>query len=156
MEKEELALRIGFRIDNSGNLYNPRGKLLKGCTRKGYKCFKFRVDYETYYISVHRFQAYVKFGERLFEPNIMVRHLDGNPLNNSFSNIEIGTGSQNQFDIPRKERLKRSSVHIRYSPEVVKEIREKRKQGYKYSDLMKEYNIPTKSTIHNILNVREI
>ena len=155
MEKEEKAFVEGYRIDNNGNVYNPKGIKIKGHIHKGYKHFKFQRNNITYYVHFHRFQAYKKYGEALFKSRIMVRHLDGNPLNNTISNIDIGNNSQNQLDIPRECRLERSSIHIRYSSEIVKEIKEKRKRGYTYKELMQEYNISSKGTLFNIINIRE-
>lgn len=155
MEKEERAFKEGYRISEKGIVYNPRGIRIKGHIHKGYKFFKFQRDNITYYVHFHRFQAYTKYKEDLFKSGIMVRHLDGNSLNNDISNIEIGNNSQNQLDIPKIKRLERSSIHIKYNAEIVKDIKDKRQRGYTYKELMQEYNISSKGTLFNIINIRE-
>ena len=49
-------------------------------------------------VSVHKLQAYQMFEEEMFVEGIVVRHLDGDPLNNSPENIAIGTVRDNIMD----------------------------------------------------------
>ena len=79
---------------------------------------------------------------------MVIRHLDGNSLNNKEENIEIGTSSDNMFDIPEKVRIKKSALANRiYSNELIKQIRKDKELGLSYKDLMKKYNIKSKGTL---------
>ena len=63
-----------------------------------------------YPIKVHRLAAYQKFGDKLFEKGMQVRHLNGNKLDFSFENIELGTGKENCQDIPKEQRVRASKI----------------------------------------------
>jgi hypothetical protein len=106
-------------------------------------------------IPVHRLQAYQKFGDTIFDKNVVVRHLDGNPQNNSYENIGIGTQSENMYDIPKEKRIAHakhaSSFNILYDAEKVKEFYYNCKS---YKLTMEQFNIPSKSTLHNIIHKR--
>lgn len=103
----------------------------------------------------HRYQAYLKFGNSLYEDGIMVRHLDGDLLNNSVSNIELGTNSDNMLDIPKEKRIRKSAnANKKYSDDLVLEIKADRERGMSYKDLMEKYHISSKGTISNIINKR--
>ena len=79
---------------------------------------------------------------------MVIRHLDGNSLNNKEENIEIETSSDNMFDIPEKVRIKKSALANRiYSNELIKQIRKDKELGLSYKDLMKKYNIKSKGTL---------
>jgi hypothetical protein len=47
---------------------------------------------------VHKLQAFQKFGEDMFKEGIVVRHMNDISLDNSHSNIEIGTHLDNTMD----------------------------------------------------------
>ena len=47
---------------------------------------------------VHRLIAFQKFGDQIFKTGIVVRHLNCNSLDNSESNIEIGSQFENKMD----------------------------------------------------------
>jgi hypothetical protein len=74
-------------------------------------------------------------------------------LNNSYSNLRLGSYKSNQRDIPREKRIKRStyaSSHARlFSNEEIKEIKSKH-SGYKKT--MEKYGIKSKGTLWHILN----
>lgn len=144
-----IAVNKGYRISFDGCVYNPKGIKLNGTVNiKGYKKFglknKNSEDHPIYY---HRLQAYQKFGDKIFEKGIMVRHLDGNPLNNSYDNIEIGTNSDNQMD-RSPECRKRTSINASrkmqdrtrsYEERCI--IYEKLRIGIPYKTIEKENNI---------------
>ena len=121
-----------------------------------YKYFSFRINGEIIKVYFHRFQAYNKFGDALYEDNIMVRHLDGNYLNNSESNIDLGTNSDNMMDIPKEVRVKRSSnASKKYPDELVQAIRLDKESGMSYKELMVKYGISSKGTLSYIINHRQ-
>ena len=107
-----LAFKQGYRIDNEGNVISPKGKVINsfrnGTNAKPYLCFSIRDKRNYKYakkVYVHKLQAYQKYGNRLFKPGILVRHLDGNSENNSLENIVIGTHRENSLDIPKEKRI---------------------------------------------------
>lgn len=155
--KEELALEKGYTIDDNGNVYGLKGNILKEffCTN-GYKYFNFRdKDNKIIKVASHRFQAYNKFGNKIYEKGVLVRHLDGNSLNNSISNIELGSQSDNMMDQPKEVRIKKASKANKvYSDEVVKQIIIDHENGLSYKDLMQKYNISSKGTLSYIINKR--
>lgn len=63
-----------------------------------------KIDNRIYRCKVHRFQAYVKYKDLIYKEKICVRHLDGNSLNNSIDNIEIGSWTDNRLDIKKEIR----------------------------------------------------
>lgn len=95
------AVRIGYTFDFDNQIMNtPYGNKIKpklfgtqrypSFTLSGKRSFTF-----------HKFVAYILYGEESFKEGINVRHLDGNVLNLSKSNIVLGTSSENQLDKPK-------------------------------------------------------
>lgn len=110
---------------------------------------------------IHRMQAYQKYGKRIYEKGVEVRHLDGNAKNNSRNNIAIGTALDNYYDKPYKTRrkaierfLKAANEHIKYTDDVLCKIKKRREEGASYKDLMNEFNISSKGTLSYIINHR--
>jgi len=126
-----LAYEKGYKITEEGVLYNPNEKIIKGgINTNGYKCFSVKIENnKVVKVTFHRFQAYFKFGDKLFKENIEVRHLNGEKLDNSWKNIEIGTHSENMNDIPKAKRLAKS-IH---ASSFLKK--------YNYDDIINYYNI---------------
>ena len=108
------AVSKGYFVTNDGTIINPKGKIINGQVRydrekragKGRdKARAYRyISYKNHKLPVHRVVAYLKFGERAFEAEC-VRHLNDNPLDNSWSNIEIGTFYDNSQDAIRNRRF---------------------------------------------------
>jgi len=151
----------GYRVNEEGDVISPKG--LKPKLRvdtRGYLCCTVSTNHingyqERYPLLVHRLVAYQKYGDKLFQAGLEVRHKDGEKLNNSFDNILIGTHTQNMMDIPSDQRLKRSLhaalCHRKYPHEEV--ILEYERTG-SYKKTMKRFGITSKGTLHNILNGR--
>ena len=134
-------------VVTNSNGFIRKLRLSTSNSRIKYYVFSVRCDGKSYPVAVHRLQAFQKFGTRMFESGMVVRHLDGNPLNNSVENIEIGTNSDNMMDIPKEVRITKAShpTHVHLM------IIEDRKKGYSYSELMGKYNISSKGTISFII-----
>ena len=145
-EQLVYAYEMGYRcIKNI--LTNPDGRILKGGIDKdGYKYFHpFKKGLN---IKVHRLVAYQKYGDKLFEEEMEVRHFDNNKLNNSEDNIRIGTHQQNMMDIPKKQRSINAGNHSRkYNPKEVKAF-----HTGSYKKTMEKFGITSKGTLHNILH----
>ena len=152
---EIIAKKRGYTITPDGTVYSPKGNIVGTYGKSKYKYFSFRIDGKIIKVYFHRFQAYIKFGDALYEDNILVRHLDGNCLANSYPNIEVGTNSDNTMDIPKEVRVnKASNANKKYSDELVHLIKCDKKAGMSYKDLMLKYNISSKGTLSYIINNR--
>lgn len=152
------ASERGYRVDEHGKVVSHVGKILKlNKDTKGYLRFGFNSANHDYVVSVwvHRLVAYQKFGDILFEEDMVVRHLDGNPANNSWDNIEIGTQSDNMMDRPEDSRRAQSkhaaSFRRKLTEEEVAWLRHDRELGMSYKELMAKYGI-AKSTVSYIVN----
>jgi len=108
-------------------------------------------------VYIHRLVAYQKYGDVIFNKNIQVRHLNGDSLDNSENNIAIGSQSDNSMDKCPKVRMKAAitaSNKIRKFTDLeMEEIRQYKKNNMAgYKDVMEEFNISSKGTLHYILH----
>lgn len=157
----EFAYNKGYRVDNDGNLISPSNKKLK--MRKsttGYYETNIRICGKLFHLPVHRLLAYQKYGDIMFAADC-IRHLDGNPLNNTFDNLEIGTNSDNRLDIPKDVRIRIATIASHSNPkyrdnEFVKSVREYHKKERSYKKTMEKFGISSKGTLYHMLNVRNI
>ena len=102
------AYGIGYRISKNGKLLNPFGEELHGTlSNNGYLRRSIYENKKLRVFFLHRLAAYQKFGEILFDKGIAVRHLNGDPTDNTLENIAIGTRTQNQRDISEEVRKTR-------------------------------------------------
>jgi len=141
------AYEKGYRVID-GELFNPSGNILKGWINlKGYKVFHIAKNATP--ILFHRLVAYQKYGHKIFEKNIQVRHLDNNKLNNKNYNIKIGTQHDNAMDIPVEQRRINAGNHGRKHPhnEIIKFYSETRS----YKKTMEKFNLTSKGTLNYIL-----
>lgn len=155
---EEIAAERGYFVDRQGNLHSPtRGLITPALGSTGYPTTLLRLGNRKKHLTTHRLQAYQKFGAKIYENGMVVRHLDGNPKNNSYANIEIGTQRDNNLDIPREVRLRTAiyatSFMTKYDKETVERIKEFKKT-HSYKETMREFGISSKGTLWNILNKR--
>lgn len=153
------AFKKGYRVTQSGDVISPTGKTLKCSTQNGYFRFSVRTkDNKVRHVMVHRFVAYQKYGEIMFQSDC-VRHLNGNQKDNSFNNIEIGTNSENMFDVPPSIRRRRSIISshkqwMKWDEDTVVEIKTYYQATHSYKKTMEKFRIQSKSTLHNILHNR--
>ena len=131
---EIVAKERGYTITPDGIVYNKHNKSVGTSGKSKYKYFSFRIEGKIIKVYFHRFQAYSKFGEKIYNDNIVVRHLDGNLLNNSISNIDIGTSSDNMMDISEKSKTRKNLQMLikKYSDDTVLKIQ----NGMSYKELM--------------------
>lgn len=153
---EIILFKKGYRISDDGKAYNPDGKELKGHTRNGYPCFSFRLDSgRIIAVNFSRLQAYQKYGDRIYEDGIVVRHLNNDKLDTSSDNIAIGTERDNRMDNPAEDRRKyainASLKANKYDKKFVDEIRQRHKEGWPYNKIREHYGL-AKSTISYIIN----
>ena len=152
-----LAYEKGYRVKNNTVYGIKKGQPLKlFCSQAGYLYFNVRIKRKAIKVFLHRLVAYEKYQHRLFEPHVLVRHLNGNSKDNSFANIVIGTQKDNMLDKNPKERLEhaiKASKSIRkFTNEQVNQIKQDYIAGLKYKALMEKFNISSKGTLHHILN----
>ena len=161
-KSEKYIYNKGYRMNKAGEFFNPRGKIVKGSLSQGYRRFKKRIEgnYNKYkYIKFSRFQAFLKFGDKIYEDGIVVRHLNGRRSDDSWDNIEIGTQSQNMLDRSPKERkahaIKATKAMMKHK-NVNEIIKYHEKNGKSYKKTMKKFKISSTGTLHYILNNRII
>ena len=148
-----IAFEKGYIVDDTGNIFfNSRQRKLNKDT-KGYYSFTICTESgNRRRVQVHRMQAYKKFGDKIFNEEIEVRHLDGNRLNNIENNIGIGNHSQNMNDVPKKKRhnnaINASMDNRIFNDEKIKKILEDRKGGMSYAELALKYKGNRKSKGH--------
>ena len=153
----KLAYSKGYRSTKDGNIIGLRGnKLSLRYNSEGYSNFSIRSVDDRHVITTHRFIAYEKFGDKLFEEGIEVRHLDGDPRNNYWNNIDIGTHSENMRDLISEKRLSKakhasSFITIHKHKEIIDYYNNCRS----YKKTIEEFNISSKGTLHYILNKSE-
>lgn len=156
---ERTAYRKGYRVSEDGKTVTSpyRDEPCNPSMRDdGYPWFSVRTDSGiSRRCTVHRLQAYQKFGERIYEAGIVVRHMDGNRENPAAANIEIGTSRDNQMDRPadelRRYALNASKAHQKYDPSAVRAFFAVCR-SYKLTQA--QFGISSKGTLHYILNGR--
>lgn len=88
-----------YRVSDSGEVCGPRGVLTKFIDACGYYRLGLYRDGVRVNCRVHTLVAEAFIGPR--SPESVVRHLDGDHLNNSPSNLQYGTPSENVQDSVR-------------------------------------------------------
>ena len=153
-----LAIERGYIVDKAGNVFKDDKGVKGSVSNRNYKKFNIRnLNYESHPVFIHRLQAYQKYGDKIFEEGIVVRHLNGNSLDNSWDNIELGTSSENQMDRSEECRKNSSMKATRAYQNSIRTYEErfaiykKIKNGVSYNNISKNRNI-AKSTLSYIKN----
>ena len=94
---------------------------------------------------VHRIVALTFLGDR--PKGAVIRHLDGNPLNNHISNLKYGTESENVLDGYSYRGIIRFDQKL--NPRKALEIIDELKRGERSVDLSRRYGV-TQATICDI------
>lgn len=160
------AYDLGYRCDDLGNVTSKKGQLIPYTDSRGYLSFSVRIYPPIHHkkisrhLPVHRLQAYQKYGDKIFEKGIHVRHLNGNPLDNRVENILIGSASENMMDKPKEVRswcaINASNSIRKFSNLEMIEIKKFHNEFKSYEKTMKKFNIGSKGTLHRILNVEYV
>ena len=153
------AYNKGYRVNKNGNVIGLKGIEISPKIKNGYKKFCTRLESGgRYIVNYHRLQAYQKFGDKIFEEGIVVRHLNGNSLDNSLDNIAIGTQSDNMFDRSKESLKEHSLIATRKRQDKFRTYKERcliyedLRNNIPYSEIMKTYNIPSKGTLSYMKN----
>ena len=159
MNKEQTAYDKGYRVTKDGQLIGLSNKVVGCVNGRGYEHTGIKLNKKHINLETHRLQAYQKYGDKLYENGIVVRHLNGNSLDNSFNNIAIGTYRDNTMDIPKEIRIKSTyaaaKTSIKYNKEFVLKLREEYKVIKSYAELGRKHNMPT-SMVWQLINTRKV
>lgn len=148
------AYKKGYRVDSNGVITGPKDNKRKlKFNKSGYVVCGIRFLDKQYSILVHRLQAYQKYGDKLFEDGIVVRHKNGVKSDNSWDNILIGTRSENMMDIPEHIRISKSLYAASFNKKHDHDLIAKwyLKNGNSYKRTMEKFNISSKGTLNYIL-----
>lgn len=161
----ETAYKKGYRAVDGEIIGCRSGRPISLYVRKaGYPGFVCRFSVgetrKRIMVDAHRLAAYQKYGDKIFEDGIEVRHLDGNKMNFHEDNISIGTCRDNHYDMTKKQRRQRSrngiiacsKVNRKWTDEEVRAIRDRYNDVQSYSVVMEEFGISSKGTLHYILH----
>lgn len=145
------AHKRGYSVLKDGTILNHKQKKIKGSLDShGYIFISLNRKMK---VGVHRLMAFQKYGYELFKEGIEVRHIDGNPLNNSFDNIKIGTKHDNQMDKPIEIRRKVASIRCcNFSVDRRNEIISYYNNCKSYKKTKLQFGIKSSGTLHYILN----
>ena len=154
MDKIKIASEKGYVVDDNGSVfYNGKQRKLRFKSKnQKYYCFTARINCTTTRIEVHRLQAFQKYGSKIFEDGIVVRHLNGDSTDNSIANIEIGSYQDNSLDVPQKRRIEHAQYMAgftqKYNHDEVYEFYQK---THSYKKTMERFGITSKNGLHHII-----
>ena len=149
-----------FRVDKNSVTRLDGVRMGIRVSKNGYPYFRLHHRRQNMigWVFLHRFVAYAKFGEAIFQPKIQVRHLDCNKLNFHPDNLDIGTALQNFNDntpamlVKHKRAGAKGSNSLRkFSKAEILSIRKSRINGMAYKDICVKYGC-CKSTVSEIIN----
>lgn len=159
MNREQIAYEKGYRVTKDGQLLNIKGRKIGIINSQGYESTMIRINGKKVTIKTHRLQAYQKYSNELYEDGIVVRHLNGNRLDNSFSNISTGTQADNLKDIPLKQRqlnaLPSAHKRIKHPKKLVDKLIEEYKVLKSYAKLSRKFNLSYDTTYY-LINKRKV
>lgn len=156
----------GYRVTEAGELIGLKGRIpIKLYGRAKYPTVSVSTDRtasKVYGLPVHLLAAYCFYGEKVFDSNLVVRHLNG-VLDVSKVNLVLGTHSENNLDKPKEVReyaAKKARQSQGVTPRNAKldgksraRVLELRQLGRSYNYLANLFNV-SKSTIANLVNGR--
>lgn len=136
------AFSEGYRINNDGEITNPKGKVLKGYIwEKQPNLFYDTFNFRGTKVQVHHLIAFQKYGIEWLFGELLVRHKNDNSLDNSIDNIVLGTKYDNSMDMTpekRKKSTEKANIALRlFSDDQIRIIRSSDKT---YKQLSEEFN----------------
>ena len=109
-----LEYTPGYEVSENGDVYSIRrnNKILmkQHLNGNGYKAIPMVIDGKEKHITIHRLVAAKYLPNRPSEFH-EIRHLDGNKLNNHYSNLAWGTKKENAEDRELHGRTARGAMH---------------------------------------------
>jgi hypothetical protein len=145
-EKLDNIIKKGYTIDKEGSVKNPKGEIIEGSIYNGYR----KYSLTNFTLRGHKFQAYIKYGDKSLEKGMVVRHKNNNSLDNSWDNILIGTQSDNMMDRPKEERVKHSEKKQYITEELKNKFIEDNRNGLSHRKIGEKYNIPYSTVMYHL------
>lgn len=147
-----VAFEKGYRVKD-GKVISPNGTERKFEKNKSTPSFKIRSGEKMVHIYVSRLLGYQKFGEQIFDENLYVYHANGNPMDNSYDNINIGTYVEAQMSKTVESRMNSAlTATSKVKKHDHEKIIEMHKNGMSYKQIMQETGIKSKGTISFIVS----
>ena len=151
---EKEAFNAGYRLTPDGcRLITPTGEILASYTGKwGHLSCRFGPKSARKALSLHRFQAWLKYGDVIYQKGIVCRHLDGNSGNNTVENLVLGTPQDNSMDRTPKDRKQSAFSASRH---VLKHDHVAIVAYYKlhgFRSTMSKFGITSKGSLSYIIN----
>lgn len=141
-------------ITRDGHIFSSRNttKEIGYIDKYGYKQITVKIPggQQTRSLLVHRI-IWAKYGGSPLGSERTINHKDGNKLNNCIDNLEQVSDAENILHKYRVLHAKPVIGNCKLDKKQAEEIRELRKQGWKYKDLMKKFNVG-KTTISYVVN----
>jgi hypothetical protein len=150
---EERFFKLGFDILPNGDIINSQGKKMETEFIDEYERFNPRINGEKHIFTVHRVQAFKKFGKKkLFKKDIIVSHKDLDNTNNNFDNIILCTRSERMMMLPEAQRLA-SALHAASHNKVYDDVAVYADYlvTKSYKKTMTTFGIASKSTLSGII-----
>lgn len=141
-------------LHHTGKVIIRGGRVLKGCVaHRGYQRVSLSRDGKPYLSYVHALVAAAFIGPR--PPGQLVRHFDGNPVNNRPTNLLYGTGVDNMADAAAHGTLRRGENHnmAKLTEHQVRAIR-RLHRVHTYKHLAREFGVSV-NQIDNIVNKKQ-
>jgi hypothetical protein len=144
--KDVIGFEGLYMVSNFGNVKNSRGKMLKGCSKKGYIYVHLSKNATYYNYRLNRIVA------KAFLPNpnnfTDVNHKDGNKSNNTLDNLEWISHQDNMKHAYANGLLggfitSGERPNVKLNEEIVKEIKILLKEGN-----LSQYKIAKKFNVH--------
>ena len=152
IQKEEIALKVlRYTISDEGILKNNKGKVVGSLNRQGYQKIQITLNGKCKEVFTHRIQAFNKFGRKMYDKGIQVRHLNDIKTDNKRNNIQLGTAKDNYQDrgkeVIEKLQKKATKASIKYSIELIKQAKDYYIKTNNLKETARKFNIP-ESTLH--------
>jgi len=160
-DRVEVNGHPGYFVTPDGRVFSTRGRKgnssnwLKPMLGRGryrqYLSVSMKVDGKRFHRMIHRLVAEAFCGPKPFE-GAVVRHLDGNSMNNDYSNLAWGSRKDDTYDKERLGRIARGSKHVsaRLTEEKIIEIRARANRGEVRARLAEEFRI-SQGHLHRII-----
>ena len=150
VEKEEIALKVlRYTISDDGVLKNRNGKIVGSKNRQGYEKIQIRLGGKAKDIFTHRIQAFKKYGRKMYDKGIQVRHLNDIKTDNRASNIALGTAKDNYQDRGKDSidatQKRATEASRKYSKEIIEQAKAYYGKTNNLKETSEKFNIPATS-----------